>query len=48
MRIAAYQFKVTGNIESNASVVMNAIKEASDQNIDLINCKGFQIETIYT
>ena len=36
MRIAAYQFKVTGNIESNASVVMNAIKEASDQNIDLI------------
>ena len=36
MRIAAYQFNVTGNTEYNASVIMKAVRNAADQNIDLM------------
>lgn len=36
MRIAAYQFDVTGDIKNNLSIIKNAVKEAKDEGADLI------------
>ena len=36
MRIAAYQFDVTGDIRNNLSIIKNAVKKAKDEGADLI------------
>lgn len=36
MRIGAYQFRVTGNIEENRKIILKAISEAVSQKLDLL------------
>lgn len=36
MRIGAYQFRVTGNIDENRKIILKAISEAVSQKLDLL------------